>query len=238
MSITIELTEQQLHAANAEALRRQTQNEARKLRGRNRAPAVGEKALKLHQLGCIGEVAAASFLGLSGQEFALKDAVRGSSDLPGNIEVKTRPKHGYDLLIQINDDPGKIFVLITYDGITTQVAGWIRGHDAMKKEWIKEYIPNRPCYAVKQSELNPPETLQEALNGSFPRVLESHEAWITEAGDGTDDLFLNFNPGLMERLGWEVGDTLTWTVDAARNQCIIKKINDERTQDQAVGLRV
>lgn len=236
MPIVIELTEQQLQAAEAEAVRRQTENEAKGLRGRNRAPATGDKALRLHRLGCIGEMAAASFLGLSGQEFSLKNAVRGSSDLPGNLEVKTRPNHGYDLLIQIDDDPGKVFVLITHDGESTQVAGWIRGHDAMKKEWIKEYVKGRPCYAVKQSKLNPPETLAEALSGPASRILASHEAWLAQADDDSDDLILNFNFSLMEELGWKAGDKLVWDIDPDNNQCIIRKSKDERTKNQAVGV--
>jgi len=142
--------------ANAEACRRQQENEAKGLRGRNKAPNRGEKALKLHQLGCIGEVAVAEYLGLQEHLFSAETAIRGSADLPGSIEVKTRSKHNYDLLVQFSDDPSKIFVLATHEGgDTTQIWGWILGSHAMKKKWVREFVPGRRCYAVPQSALNP-----------------------------------------------------------------------------------
>ena len=97
--VEITLSPEKLALANAEACRRQQENEAKGLRGRNKAPDRGEKALKLHQLGCIGEVAVAEYLGLQEHLFSAQSAVRGSADLPGNIEVKTRSKHSYDLLV-------------------------------------------------------------------------------------------------------------------------------------------
>lgn len=162
--IEITLNPEKLALANAEAFRRQQQNEAKGLRGRNKAPDRGEKALKLHQLGCIGEVAVAEFLGVQEHLFTAKKAIRGSADLPGNIEVKTRSKHNYDLLIQFSDDPDKIFVLVTHEGgDITQIWGWIRGCDAMKKEWVREFVRGRRCYAVPQTALNPVSTIEELL---------------------------------------------------------------------------
>ena len=124
MAIQIDLTTEQLKRAEQEALRRQSVNEARGLRGRNRAAATGPKALELHRLGCTGEIAVAAYLGLGEQVFTESEAVRGSRDLPGGIEVKTRPKHGYDLLVQLDDDPSKLFVLVTHEsGGTTRLVG-------------------------------------------------------------------------------------------------------------------
>jgi hypothetical protein len=158
--VEITLSPEKLALANAEACRRQQENEAKGLRGRNKAPDRGEKALKLHQLGCIGEVAVAEYLGLQEHLFSAQSAVRGSADLPGNIEVKTRSKHSYDLLVQFSDDPNKIFVLTTHEGgDTTQIWGWIRGGDAMKKEWVREFVRGRRCYAVPQSALSPVSTI-------------------------------------------------------------------------------
>lgn len=234
MPVIIALTPEQLQRAEAEANRRQSVNEARGLKGRNRAPAVGEKALQLHKLGCIGEVAASIFLGVEGFEFSAKEAVRGAADLPGNIEVKTRPKHGYDLLVQIDDDPNKVFVLITHDGLSTQIAGWIRGQDAMKKELIKEYVKGRPCYAVRQNLLKPPETLLEAIGSVNSRILGSHEAWLAEDGD---DLVLHFDPRLMRELDWKNGDMLTWDVDVSSQRCIIRKKTDECQQREKLCVK-
>jgi hypothetical protein len=229
MPVKITLAPEQLALAEAEAHRRQFQNESRGLKGRNKAPGKGEKALKMHLLGCIGEVAVADYLGLQEHLFKAQSPVPGAADLPGNIEVKTRSKHGYDLLVQISDDPNKIFVLTTHEGSgPTHIVGWIHGRDAMRKDWIREFVRGRPCYAVPQGELQLPETIVEAASlKPKGRILGSHEAWLTEDGE---DFLLNFSQELADRLGWAPGDVLTWDIMSESSQCIIRKAN-ERTQE-------
>lgn len=158
--VEINLSAEDLSLAESEARRRQDHNESRGLRGRNRAPATGSKALQFHRLGCIGEVAAATFLGLRDGLFANSEPVRGSGDLPGGIDVKTRAKHSYDLLVQLRDDPGKRFLLVTYEWSGPAIVhGWCLGSDAMRETYIKTYVPGRTCYAVPQLELRNPEDL-------------------------------------------------------------------------------
>lgn len=228
MPVEIILSPENLALAGAEAVRRQSQNEAKGLRGRNKAPDKGEKALRMHLLGCLGEVAVAELLGMQEHLFQAESAVRGAADLPGNIEVKTRSKHNYDLLIQLDDDPNKIFVLVTHEGgNTTQVWGWICGRDAARKEWIREFVRGRPCYAVPQKALNPIESIKDLPAELLPvRVLEPHEAWLTENGE---DLVLNFSQELADRLGWKPGDALEWDYVPESSQCILRRAN-ERTK--------
>lgn len=104
-------------------------------------------------------MAAAAYLGL--EEYVFKDAnpVRGSSDLPGKIDVKTRPCHTWDLLVQLDDDLDKFYVLVTIQNRRTFIHGWIHG-SMISKDWIKEYAPGRPCYCIPQSQLNPIEDLK------------------------------------------------------------------------------
>lgn len=236
MSARISLSPEQFARAEQEAIRRQTENEAKGLRGRNKAPAKGAKALEMHRLGCVGEMAVAAYVGMEQYVFTEASPVRNSEDLPGSLEVKTRSRHGYDLLIQIDGDPNKTYVLATYEGSEIELVGWIHGKDAMRKEWIKEYVRGRPCYAVKQSRLNSIETLHEQLNVKLPRVLSSHEAWLSGGDEEEDDLFLHFAPELTERLGWSVGDTLEWDVDPNTNCCIIRKLTNECSQDKSNGV--
>lgn len=183
----ISLTPQQIAVAVEEANRRQSVNEARRLKGRNKAPASGDKALEMHVLGCIGEVAAASFFGLEEHLFKNKSAIKGSSDLPYWIEVKTRKNHSYDLLVQLDDSPLKRFVLVTHDGSATMIHGWIDGYLAIQRKYIREFVRGRPCYAVPQSDLRPLEDLSlmiqsgAATNGlplvvSFESVAEQPSA--------------------------------------------------------------
>ena len=199
--VEITLSPEKLALANAEACRRQQENEAKGRRGRNRAPAKGEKALKLHQLGCIGEVAVAEYLGLQEHLFSAKNPVRDS------------------------DDPSKIFVLATHEGGSmTQIRGWIRGCDAMRKEWVREFVRGRPCYAVPQAALSPASTIKDSLATPVTnRSTETHEVWLTEDGD---DIILNFSETILSKLKWKEGDLLQFDTVSEPSQCIIKKVNE------------
>lgn len=205
MPVDIVLSSSDLEKAEQEANRRQKLNESLNLEGRNKAPKKGEKALKMHLLGCIGEIAVAEYLGLQDHLFVNKMAIRGSADLPGNIEVKTRGKHGYDLLVQLSDSPSKIFVLATYEqGAIAKIVGWITGDNAIQKGVVRELVSGRKCLVVPWQKLNPVETLAPFLSGDFnPRYQEFSEVKIDETLDRCA-LFTS----LLSRLGVEDGDTL------------------------------
>lgn len=152
-------TNDQRARAYQEGLRRQQFNETKNFRGRNKAPTRGKRAQQMHLLGAAAEMAVAAYLGLEDHLYLQEKPVRGSCDLPG-IDVKCRSKHNYDLLIQLDDTPDKNFVLVTIDDNKTIIHGWISGHEGMKKEWIKEFVPGRACYAVPQENLHPLEGLR------------------------------------------------------------------------------
>lgn len=215
--------------AEAEAVRRQRYNEQKRYKGRNRAPEAGEKALQMHRLGCIGEVAVAHYLQLEEYLFRDEAPLSGSADFPGKIEVKARGNHKYELLVQLDDNPDKVFVLVTHAEGLTRIVGWIYGRYAMRKEWIREFVRGRPCYAVPQSQLWPIEELKpisaeesETASGNS-RTLEPHEAWLSFEGD---DAILNFSEEIAAMLGWQPGDTLKWEVDEQKQQCYLRKADD------------
>jgi hypothetical protein len=145
--------------AMEEGMRRQAVNEAKGLRGRNRGPRFGDKALQVHLLGAAGEVAVASYLGLKHELFKEKEARRGSDDLPG-MDIKTRSKHSYDLIVQKNEDPGQRFVLVTIQDQKTLLHGWCWGREAMKDEFWADPARGRPAYFVGQSFLRSMESLK------------------------------------------------------------------------------
>lgn len=152
-------TPEQRLRAYEEGVRRQTTNETLNLLGRNRAPAKGHTAQNMHLLGAAAELAVAAYLGMEEYLFQEQTARRGSCDLPG-IDVKCRSRHSYDLLVQLDDKPDKNFVLVTIENQKTVIHGWIKGIHAMKSEWIREFVPNRPCYAIPKSQLRPIEELK------------------------------------------------------------------------------
>lgn len=141
-----------------EGMRRQAVNEAKGLRGRNRGPRFGQKALDVHLLGAAGEMAVASYLGLKEYLYREAEAKRGSDDLPG-IDVKTRSKHSYDLIVQKNENPEKKFVLVTIESQKTLIHGWCYGHEAMQAQYWADPARGRPAYFVSKEHLRPMETL-------------------------------------------------------------------------------
>ena len=137
----------------AEAIRRQSFNEEKGLKGRNGGPKQGEKALFAHKLGAAGELAVADILGLREFLYQETEAKRGSFDLPPNIDVKTRSRHYYDLICQLDESPNKTLVLVTIEHKKTLVHGWIKSGDAMKDQWKKDPAKGRPAYFVPKEAL-------------------------------------------------------------------------------------
>jgi hypothetical protein len=158
LPIEFVFTEEEREAACKEAFRRQAVNEIRGLKGRNGGAAQGAMALTIHLLGAAGEMAVASYLGLKHELYKEVEARRGSCDLPG-IDVKTRSRHGYDLIVQKDESLGKKFVLVTIENKKTLIHGWICAKDAMKERFWSDPAGGRPAYFVPKTALQPMSTL-------------------------------------------------------------------------------
>ena len=230
--IEVTLTRQQVDAAEKEATRRQEVNEAKNLRGRNNAPAKGQKALEMHRLGCIGEIAVASFLNKEKSLFQLKTPVANSSDLSGGIEIKARSKHNYDLLIQLDDKPDKIFVLVTCESAsastvanTARIVGWIHGTNAMRKEWIREFVRGRPCYAVPQSALSPMGSLDldSTEKARDIELITECQSWIKRKGE---QCFIEIPAKHLNVLKWKPDDIMRLELDPISGNCTIFLANE------------
>jgi hypothetical protein len=158
--ISFVFSEEERNLAMEEGMRRQGVNEAKGLRGRNGGAWKGSKALDIHLLGAAGEVAVASYLGMKEHLFKETEARRGSDDLPG-MDVKTRSRHQYDLIVQKNENACKKFVLVTIESQKTFLHGWCYGHEAMKEEFWADPARGRPAYFVPKEALSPMETLND-----------------------------------------------------------------------------
>jgi hypothetical protein len=145
-------SEEERKQAMEEGQRRQSVNAAKALRGRNGGASFGAKALDIHLLGAAGEMAVASYLEMKDFLFQEQEARRGSCDLPG-IDVKTRSKHCYDLIVQKRESPSKKFVLVTIEAGKTLIHGWCYGHEAMKEEYWADPARGRPAYFVPKEKL-------------------------------------------------------------------------------------
>jgi hypothetical protein len=145
-------TDEERKQAVDEGMRRQGFNESKGLRGRNGGAWKGNKALDIHLLGAAGEMAVASYLGMKPLLYQETEAKRGSDDLPG-IDVKTRSKHKYDLIVQKNEDPRKKFVLVTIEDKTTLIHGWCYGEEAMEEKYWADPARGRPAYFMPKEKL-------------------------------------------------------------------------------------
>ena len=156
--ISFVFTPEERQAAMEEGMRRQAVNEAKRLRGRNGGASFGSKALEINLLGAAGEMAVASYLGMKHELYKEVEAKRGSDDLPG-IDIKTRSKHSYDLIVQKQENPDKKFVLVTIENQQTLLHGWCYGRQAMDARYWADPARGRPAYFVPQSALHPMEAL-------------------------------------------------------------------------------
>ena len=108
--------------------------------------------LSLHILGAAGELAVAKVLGRywGGDVGSFKKA-----DLGQSVQVRTRSKHEYDLIVRADDNPDDVYVLVTGTPTRLRVHGWIRGTDARRDEWIQTHGNRPPAWFVPQSALRP-----------------------------------------------------------------------------------
>ena len=157
--IEFKFTDEQRARAMAEGVRRQSFNEQRSMRGRNRAPEKGDAAQQMHLLGAAAELAVAALLDAEEYLYLNQSPVRGSCDLPG-IDVKCRSRHSYDLLVQLDDDLSKTYVLVTIENQKTYIHGYIPGIEVPAVGTVREFVPRRPCYVVPRSALRHIDTLK------------------------------------------------------------------------------
>jgi hypothetical protein len=73
--------------------------------------------------------------------------------LPGGIDVKTRSKSRYDLIVQKHENPSKRFVLVTIENQQTLLHGWCYGHEALQEQYWADPARGRPAYFVPKEAL-------------------------------------------------------------------------------------
>lgn len=125
---------------------------------RNTETRIGDATWQIHCEGACGEMAVAKALNIHNP--LTIDNFTGA-DLGTSIQVRTRSKHYYDLLVREGDGDDQAFVLVTGGCPEYRVHGWMWGRDAKRGEWLKEYGGHPPAYFVPQSELRPLSELPE-----------------------------------------------------------------------------
>lgn len=77
------------------------------------------------------------------------------------VQVKTRSKSEYELLVRDDDADDHPFVLVTGMNGRYVVRGWLYGHEAKRPEWKQGHGGREPAYFAPQSALRPMEELRQ-----------------------------------------------------------------------------
>lgn len=108
----------------------------------------------IHVLGAVGEFVVARALGL----FWAGPGTLRASDV-GRLQVRTRSRSHYELIVHQSDDAGAAFVLVTGAALSYQVHGWCYGLEAQQRHYWRDPAGGRPAFFVPQSDLRPLELL-------------------------------------------------------------------------------
>lgn len=118
----------------------------------------GETGWQVHIEGCCGELATAKALNIYWNGSI--NTYKHGADV-GSIQVRTRSKNDYDLIVRNNDKNEDTFILVVGQAPDYRVVGWIKGRDAKKEIYSKTY-GNRPAaFFVPQAALHPIESLPD-----------------------------------------------------------------------------
>jgi hypothetical protein len=153
----VELTEEQFQHAIKIGERRQ--EEALQKRLPDKYGFDGVAGLAIHIEGAAGELAVAETLRIPWG--ATVNTFKQVADLADNVEIRTRSKSSYDLIVRPDDKDQSIFILVLRTAPKKfNVVGWIQAAEAKQEKWLQTYGHRPSAYFVPQSALKPIETLQ------------------------------------------------------------------------------
>ena len=115
-----------------------------------------------HVEGAAGEMAVAKAFG-----FYWSGSVgdRKAKDV-GGLQVRTRSRTDYDLILHDHDNDGDRFVLVVGLAPRFSLVGWIYGHEGKKREYWKDPARERPAYFVPQAVLHSMDELMSLMFAS------------------------------------------------------------------------
>ena len=75
-------------------------------------------------------------------------------DLEGGVQVRTRSRADYELIIREADNSDQIYVLVTGRCPAYAVVGWILGAHGKREEWARSHGGRQSAFFVPHSALN------------------------------------------------------------------------------------
>jgi hypothetical protein len=106
---------------------------------------------KVHVEGALGELAVAKALNRfwNGSVNTFK-----GGDL-GRLQVRTRSRHDYDLIVRDSDADDEYFMLVTGQCPSYQVHGYIKGADAKQPQWLQTHGDRPAAWFIPKDALTP-----------------------------------------------------------------------------------
>lgn len=133
---------------NVEALRKGCQN---------RLPINDEWSI--HILGALGECAFAKATNRYWNGSV--NTFKAGGDIGEAIQIRTRSRHDYDLIVRDGDRDDDLFVLVTGGPNDFRVHGWMRGKDAKRPEYRQNYGSYGAAFFVPKDKLLDVASLRE-----------------------------------------------------------------------------
>lgn len=103
---------------------------------------------QLHIEGCLGEFALSKHLGI---HWAGKGRLRAPD--VGEVDVRTRSKDHYELILHEDDPDDRVFWLLCGVNGAYSIKGWITGIDGKRSEFWSDPAGGRPAFFVPHSAL-------------------------------------------------------------------------------------
>lgn len=153
----VELTLPEVLAAATVGMNRHVAALKRKLPDRHGRGGLGWND---HVEGACGEMAVAKALGVFWS--ASLNTFKSGGDIGNRIQVRTRSKDYYELIVRDDDDPDHIFILATGLSPVFKIHGWILGRDARRDEWRQTHGGREAAWFVPQSSLSDISTLKQS----------------------------------------------------------------------------
>lgn len=144
---------------------RNREAEDRGLKPRYGLEASRKSPLECHIMGCAGEMAVARALNIYWYPTV---NTFSAADLMSNLQVRTRGRHDYDLIVRDADSDNDLFVLVTTSGypddLLYRVHGYMPGVEAKHSSYSRSHGGRPAAYFVPQRDLKPMSDLAGRLS--------------------------------------------------------------------------
>lgn len=113
-----------------------------------------------HIEGSCGELAVAKALDryCSGSVNTFKTG----GDLGANVQIRTRSRHDYELIVRPDDRDDDMFVLVTGRSPEMTIRGWLTGAEAKRAEWMRTHGNRSAAFFVPSTALRSPDSLPKS----------------------------------------------------------------------------